>query len=171
MRDIMIDTFEKLESDRQVAFLLGLSQTVVDLLISSSAYKDINSAMKACWGWLENKKYSGDEIYYLLDDGTEFTGLFMQMQDENEPLKELVWGCIVDAISFINWRAYQFDNEEYLPAPIENVDESMLQQFLDGFYEIKPINQVLVKEFINYLKDSNTSLKKDDIMNFLKGVQ
>ncbi|MBP0726754.1 hypothetical protein J5Y03_16470 [Bacillus sp. RG28] len=55
--------------------------------------------------------------------------------------KELVWGCIVDAISFTNWRAYQFDNEEYLPAPIENVEESILQQFLDGFYEIKLLNK------------------------------
>ncbi|WP_419883533.1 Imm6 family immunity protein [Peribacillus sp. B-H-3] len=167
----MIDIFEKLESDRQVAFLLGLSETVVDLLISSSAYKDINSAMKVCWEWLENKRYSGDEIYYLLDDGTEFTGLFMQMQDENDPLKELVWGCIVDAISFTNWRAYQFDNEEYLPAPIENVDESILQQFLDGFYDIKLINKIVAKEFMNYLMDSNNSLKKDDIINFLKGLQ
>ncbi|MGG0656880.1 Imm6 family immunity protein [Rummeliibacillus pycnus] len=166
----MLVTFEKFESDRQVAFLLGLSETVVDLLISSSAYEDINNAMKTCWGWLGNKSCSGDEIYYLLDDGTEFTGLFMQMQDENDPLKELVWGCIVDAISFTNWRAYQFDNEEYLPAPIENVDESILQQFLDGFYEIKLINEEVVKEFINYLKDSNTSLKKDDIMYFLKGL-
>ncbi|MEI3614141.1 Imm6 family immunity protein [Pseudogracilibacillus sp. SO30301A] len=156
----MLDTIEKLESDRQVAFLLGLSETVVDLLISSPAYKDINSAMKACWEWLENKRYSGDEIYYLLDDGTEFTGLFMQMQDEKEPFKELVWGCIVDAISFTTWRAYQFEKEEYLPAPIENVDESILQQFLDGFYGTKQINKVLVKEFINYLKDSKTSLKK-----------
>ncbi|GAB1764530.1 hypothetical protein PMEGAPL125_09500 [Priestia megaterium] len=41
----------------------------------------------------------------------------------------------------------------------------------NGFYEIKLINKVVVKEFINYLKDSNTSLKKDDIMNFLKGLQ
>lgn len=170
MGDIMLDTFEKLESDRQVAFLLGLSETVVDLLISSSAYEDINSAMKVCWEWLENKRYSGDEIYYLLDDGTEFTGLFMQMQDENETLKELVWGCVVDTISFTNWRAYQFDNEEYLPAPIENVDESILMQFLEGFYEIRLINKVMVKEFINYLMDSNNLLEKDGIMKFLKGI-
>lgn len=56
----MLNIFEKLESDRQGAFMLGLSETVVDLLISSSSYKDIDNAMKACWGWLENKRYSGD---------------------------------------------------------------------------------------------------------------
>ena len=54
------DTFKKFESDRQVAFLLGLSDTVVDLLSSSSAYKDIKNAMKVCWGWLENGEYSGN---------------------------------------------------------------------------------------------------------------
>lgn len=51
MGDIMLDTFEKLESDRQVALLLGLSETVVDLLNSYSAYKDIKNAIKDCWEW------------------------------------------------------------------------------------------------------------------------
>ncbi|MFG3613826.1 Imm6 family immunity protein [Rummeliibacillus sp. G93] len=167
----MLEKFVKLEADKQVAFLLGLSETIVDLLNTSPAYKDISKALEVCWGWLENKEYSGDDIYFLLDDGTEFTGLFMQMQDEDNALKGLVWGCIVDAISFTNWRAYQFDNEEYLPAPIENVDESILQQFLDGFYEIKTINIRVVQEFINYLKDSNTSLKKVDILKFFEKQQ
>ncbi len=166
----MLDTFEQLELDKQVAFLLGLSETVVDLLISSPAYKEITKAMAICWEWLENKRYSGDEIYSLLDDGTEFTGLFMQMQEENDSLKEFVWGCIVDAVSFTNWRAYQFDKEEYLPAPIENVDEIILQQFLESFYEIKSINTAVAKAFINYLKDPTTLLNKDDIMHFLKGL-
>ena len=91
----------------------------------------------------------------------------MQMQDENDPVKELVWGCIVDAIAFTNWRAYQFENEQYMPAPIENVDESIILQFLDGFYEIKLINKIVAKGLTTYLKDNNILLKKDDIIHFL----
>lgn len=164
----MKDTFEELERDSQVAFLLGLSEMAVDLLEFSAAYKDVKRAMKICWEWLDDKRHTGDEIYYLLDDGTEFKGLFMQMQDEYDSLNELVWGCIVDAVSFTNWRAYQFDNVQYLPAPIENVDESILHHFLNGFYEIKPNNTIVAKEFLNFLSGSHTSLKKDSIMGFLE---
>jgi len=166
----MLHTFETLELNKQAAFLLGLSETVVDLLMSSSVYNHINDAMKVCWEWVENKQHSGDDIYELLDDGTEFTGLFMEMQDEKEPLKNLVWGCVVDAISFTSWKAYQFDHVEYLPAPIENIDESILPQFLSSFYGIKERNKIVVKEFTYYLKNSNNSLRRDDIMNFLEGI-
>lgn len=163
----MLDIFKSLEPDRQVAFLLGLSETIVDLLSTSPNYKDVSNALKVCWEWLENKQYSGDEIYYLLDNGgTEFTGLFMQMQDETDDLKKLVWGCIVDAVSFTNWRAYQYNNVEYLPAPIEHVDEDLAQQFLDGFYKIKDRNKELVRNLISYLK-KNKIVRKNDIINFL----
>lgn len=165
-RHTMLATFKSLESNAQVAFLLGLSETIVELLSSSLEYEDVTNALKVCWEWFENKRYSGDEIYYLLDDGTEFFGLYMQMQDESNPLRELVWGCIVDAVSFTDWKAYQYRGEKYLPAPIENVDEDLVQQFLDSFYRIKDTNKDMATNFISYLTTSNT-LKKADIMQFL----
>ncbi|MFX3617472.1 MAG: Imm6 family immunity protein [Sporolactobacillus sp.] len=63
-----------LQPDTQVAFLLGLSETIVDELSTSSDYENVTHALKVRWEWLEKKQYSGDEIYYLLDDGTESTG-------------------------------------------------------------------------------------------------
>ncbi|MDM5155435.1 Imm6 family immunity protein [Bacillus sp. DX1.1] len=162
----MLVTFKSLESNAQVAFLLGVSETIVELLSTSLEYEDVTNALKVCWEWLENKRYSGDEIYYLLDDGTEFSGLFMQMQNENDPLWELVWSCIVDAVSFTDWKAYQYRGEKYLPAPIENVDEDLVQQFLDSFYRIKDTNKDMATNYISYLTTSDT-LKKEDIMHFL----
>lgn len=86
----MLATFKFLESNVQVAFLLGLSETIVELLSTSLEYEDVVNVLEVCWEWFENKRYSGDEIYYLLDDGTEFSGLYMKMQRENDPLRELV---------------------------------------------------------------------------------
>lgn len=137
----MLDTFKDLDTDKQVAFLLGLSEMIVHVLSTTPNYKNVTYALNVCWKWFETKQISGDDIYSLLDDGTEINGLFMQMQDETDGEKELVWGCIVDAVSFTNWRAYQFEGEEYLPAPIENVDEDLVQQFLDGFYQINEMNE------------------------------
>lgn len=162
----MLNTFKFLESDKQVAFFLGISETIVNLLVASSDFKDVTNALNVCWQWLEDKRYSGDEIYALLDDGTEFTGLYMQMQDEKDHLRELAWGCIVDAISFTTWKAYQYSDEKFLPAPIENVDEDLVYQFLEGFYMIKDTNKALANNLINYL-ENNMRINKEDIMHFL----
>lgn len=93
------------------------------------------------WEWLEEKKHTGEDIYYLLDDGTEEKGHFMQMQVEVDKKNELVFGCIVDAVSFVCWKAYQNKGVEYLPTPIENVDEGIVQQFLEGYFLIYENNK------------------------------
>jgi hypothetical protein len=162
----MLDTFKDLDTDKQVAFLLGLSEMIANVLSTSPNYKDVTHALNVCWNWLETKQISGDDIYSLLDDGTEINGLFMQMQDETDDEKELVWGCIVDAVSFTNWRAYQFEGEEYLPAPIENVDEDLAQQFLDGFYQLNETNESFAEGFISVLNEMEIG-KKEDIINLI----
>lgn len=162
----MLDTFKDLDTDKQVAFLLGLSEMIANVLSTSPNYKDVTHALDVCWKWFETKQISGDDIYSLLDDGTEINGLFLQMQDETDDEMELVWGCIVDAVSFTNWRAYQFEGEEYLPAPIENVDEDLAQQFLDGFYQINEMNESFAEGFISVLKEIEIG-KREDIINLI----
>jgi hypothetical protein len=166
----MLDTFKDLDTDKQIAFLLGLSEMIANVLSTSPNYKDVTHALDVCWKWFETKQISGDEIYSLLDDGTEINGLFMQMQDETDDEMELVWGCIVDAVSFTNWRAYQIEGEEYLPAPIENVDEDLAQQFLDGFYQINEMNESFAEGFISVLNEIEIG-KREDIINLITNAQ
>ncbi|MEY8742415.1 Imm6 family immunity protein [Bacillales bacterium AN1005] len=151
----MLNKFEKLNTDKQVLFLLGLSETIVDELSTSPNFEAVKHALKICWEWLQNKEHSADEIYNLLDDGTEETGLFMLMQDETEELKELAFGCIVDAVSYTNWIAFQSEGQEYLPAPIENVDESLVEQFLEGFYQTTQANRFIAERLMSILEQIN----------------
>ncbi len=153
----MISKFKELNTDKQVMFLLLLSDSVSNILTTSANYGAVKTALKACWDWVEDKKYSADDIYNLLDDGTEETGLFMLMQDETDETKELAFGCIVDAVSYTNWKAFQYEGQEYLPAPIENVDENILEQFLDGLYQITDSYKTITEGLITFLLETQES--------------
>ena len=63
--------------------MLTFSEAIVNQL--ETPYKpQIRSAVDACWGFLENKDRGGEELYDLLDDGTDYGGIFIYMQlDEN----------------------------------------------------------------------------------------
>lgn len=134
-------------------FLLLLSDGVANILTTSVNYGAVKNTLQACWEWLEYKRYPADDIYNLLDDGTEETGLFMLMQDETEERKELAFGCIVDAVSYTNWKAFQNEGQEYLPAPIENVDENIVEQFLDGLYQITDFYKIIAEGLITFLSE------------------
>jgi len=160
----MLYNIKSLDTDKQVAFLLGLSETVVDILKTSPNYDSLTNALKVAWEWVTEKKHSGDDIYYLLDVGTDETGLFMQMQDEIEKKNELVFGCIVDAISFVCWKAYQNEDEEYLPGPIENVDEDIIQQFLEGYFQIDKNNKKNAEVLFDRVQKSKDLIKESIVI-------
>lgn len=163
----MLNRFKNLNADNQAGFLLGLSETVIDLLSHSSGYEEAKEALMICWEWLVYKQKPGDEIYYLLDDGTEFSGLFIHMQMDEENSQEAVWNCIVDAVAYTDWQAYLHQKEKYLPSPIENVDGDLVQHFLDNFYEIKSTNKELVEKFIMYCEKVER-VDKESLMKYLK---
>src|SRR5690625_1962048 len=103
----LLKEVESMENKKQVAFYLGLSENIIYLLKDSEYYEDARKALDLCWEWFENKQVSGDEIYTLLDHGTEFNGLFIQMQMDEDENNEAVWECIVTAVSLVNKEAYE----------------------------------------------------------------
>lgn len=157
--------WESIEKTKQVAFYLGLSESIISLLSKSEFYEDARKALNLCWEWFETKQISGDEIYTLLDDGTEDNGLFIQMQMDEDEENTSIWECIVAAVSFVDKQAYESENELYLPSPIENVDDSLLSHFLENYSLINMTNKIEVEEFFNYLR-SLEIYNKNDVMSF-----
>jgi hypothetical protein len=153
--------WESIGIEKQVAFYLGLSEIVIKLLNKSEFFEDARKALDVCWEWFETKQISGDDIYSLLDDGTEYNGLFMKMQMDEDETNEAKWDCLIDAISFVNKQAYLYEKELYLPAPIENVDDDLINHFLACFYSIDKENQKLASDFFDYLKKSEITNKSD----------
>lgn len=154
--------------DKKIIFYLGLSEFIVQSLSDNNFFEDARNTLDICWKWFESKIPTGDEIYTLLDDGTEFGGLFIQMQmDENEE-NEAKWDCIVDAVSFVNKQAYILEGARYLPAPIENVDDKLIIHFLDRFHSINSENKNIAEDFFGYIMNTDINTKEDMVSYFNK---
>lgn len=152
--------------DKKIVFYLGLSEFIVQSLSDNIFFEDVRTTLDICWRWFETKIPTGDEIYTLLDDGTEFGGLFIQMQMDENLENEAKWDCIVDAVSFVNKQAYIFEGARYLPAPIENVDDELIIHFLDGFYSINPENKNIGEDFLEHIMNTDIITKKDMVSYF-----
>ncbi|KMT63016.1 Imm6 family immunity protein [Paenilisteria newyorkensis] len=159
-------SIENISIDKQVVFYLGLSEDIIPLLSESKYFLDAKKAIDLCWEWLDKKEFTGDEIYHTLDDGTEFAGLFMQMQMDEDPENEDKWECIVSAVSFVDKQAYIFNKEPYLPAPIENIDDTLLEYFLGCYYNVVSGGEERAKALLSFI-ESESIHSKEDILSFL----
>ena len=116
-------------------FMLTFSEAIAHQL-SSSYNSHIRTALDACWSFWEKRDKSGDELYALLDDGTDFGGLFIYMQlDENEANVPF-WDNMTYAIATTAKAAYSYENKKVLPSPLENIDDSLIEIFIENLKEI-----------------------------------
>ncbi|MEK5236169.1 Imm6 family immunity protein [Paenibacillus sp. FSL L8-0470] len=151
---------------KKTIYYLGLSEIIVQSLSGNDFFVDARNTLNTCWKWFETKIPTGDEIYKLLDDGTEFGGLFIQMQMDEIEENEAKWDCIVDAVSFVNKQAYIIEGARYLPAPIENVDDELIIHFLDRFYSINPQNKNIAEDFFGHILNTDIKTKEDMVSYF-----
>lgn len=126
---------------------------------------ELRESLDICWKWLESFSVSGDDIYYLLDDRTDFGGIYILMQlDENEE-NIIYWDNISYALSYVAFLAYREERVNYVPAPIENVDEAIYDLFLKNLKDIGMYNEVEMAGIQNFVKSSVVT--KDSALNFL----
>ena len=135
-------------------FYLMLVYSEAILSHMETEYKpQIRVALDACWSFVENKNKTGKELYSLLDDGTDFKGIFIYMQlDENEA-NIPSWDNISYAIGATAKEAYLLDNQQ-LPSPLENIDSSLIDLFIANLKEINI-------DFYNHLEEIKGFVKND----------
>ena len=110
----MIDTY----------FMLIYSEAILNQM--KTQYKpQIRAALDDCWSFLENKNKTGKELYTLLDDGTDFNGIFIYMQLDEDETNVPSWDNISYAVGSTAKEAYLFDNQKQLPSPLENIDSNL----------------------------------------------
>ena len=136
----------------QLYLMLVYSEAILSHM--ETEYKpQIRVALDACWIFLENKNKTGKELYSLLDDGTDFKGIFIYMQlDENEA-NIPSWDNISYAIGATAKEAYLLDNQQ-LPSPLENIDSSLVDLFIENLKEINI-------DFYNHLEEIKGFVKND----------
>ena len=116
-------------------FMLTFSEVIAHQL-SSPYNSHIRTALDACWSFWEKRDKSGDELYALLDDGTDFGGLFIYMQLDDNESHVASWDNISYAIATTAKEAYLYENKKELPSPLENIDDSLIEIFIENLKEI-----------------------------------
>ena len=115
--------------------MLTFSEAIAHQL-SSPYNSHIRTALDACWSFWEKRDKSGDELYALLDDDTDFDGLFIYMQLDDNESHVASWDNISYAIATTAKEAYSYENKKELPSPLENIDNSLIEIFIENLKEI-----------------------------------
>ena len=156
----------------QLYLMLVYSEAILSHM--ETEYKpQIRVALDACWSFVENKNKTGKELYSLLDDGTDFKGIFIYMQlDENEA-NIPSWDNLSYAIGATAKEAYLLDNQQ-LPSPLENIDSSLIDLFIANLKEINIDFYNHLEEIKNFLKNDcppskNTALQTLESLGLLEG--
>ena len=136
-------------------FMLTFSEAIAHQL-SSPYNSHIRTALDACWSFLEKRDKSGDELYALLDDGTDFGGLFIYMQLDDNESHVAFWDNISYAIATTAKEAYSYENKKDLPSPLENIDDSLIEIFIENLKEIN-------SNFYEHVQDVKDFLARDQL--------
>lgn len=149
-------------------FMLTFSEAIAHQL-SSPYNSHIRTALDACWSFWEKRDKSGDELYALLDDGTDFGGLFIYMQLDDNEAHVASWDNLTYAIATIAKEAYSFENKKVLPSPLENIDDSLIEIFIENLKEINSNFYDHVQDIKDFLARGK-SPSKEEAINELKRI-
>ncbi len=135
--------------------MLTFSEAIAHQL--SSPYNfHIRIALDACWSFLEKRDKNGDELYALLDDSTDFGGLFIFMQLDDNESHVASWDNMTYAIATTTKAAYSFANKKEIPSPLENIDDSLIEIFIENLKEIN-------SNFYEHVQDVKDFLARDQL--------
>ena len=153
-------------------FMLIFAEAIANRM-ETQYISHIRSALDACWSFWENRDKRGEELYRLLDDGTDFGGIFIYMQLDKNEANGILWDNISYAIGVTAKEAFEFENKKELPSPIENIEPGLLDVFIENLKEISVDlyhHVEAVKSFINRnpYPSRESALKELDKMGILR---
>ena len=142
----------------ELCFMLTYSEAIFAQI--KAQYKtQIRTALDECWSFLENKNKSGKDLYILLDDGTDFNGIFIYMQLDNDGSNIPLWDNISYAIAATAKEAYLFEQQTQLPSALENIDSNLLDIFIENLEEINSNLYKYVGEIKEFAGNNHSFLK------------
>ena len=158
---------------KNLYFMLIYSEAILSQM--KTQYKpQIRAALDDCWSFLENKNKTGKELYTLLDDGTDFNGIFIYMQLDEDETNVPSWDNISYAVGSTAKEAYLFDNQKQLPSPLENIDSSLIDLFMANLKEINIDFYNHLEEIENFVRiasspSKNTAFQILESLGLLEG--
>lgn len=114
-------------------------------------------------GFFGKQKKTGKNFYALLDDGTDFNGIFIYMQLDEDEQNISMWDNISYAIAATAKEAYLFENQKQLSSPLGNVDSSILDLFIENLKEINTVFYEHVEEIKDFVSNGHSPSKNNAI--------
>lgn len=160
--------FFDLNTERKLAFYIGVSEKCITLEEDEYKYEVIKNALDYCWEWLINQKYDGEFFYELLDNEENGITVISEMID-NE-IENAIFNCVIDTIAFTSRVAFDKNNAKYYPEPIALVDDELVYHLLKCFnicfYKNDFVDDLL--DCLMYVENNNYLEWKNEIQNMIK---
>lgn len=145
-----MNKFDNLCEDAKVVYLLSLCDLIIDNISRSDGYKVAVESLEKCWEWVKFKNIEAYKLYLYLENIDDIDVItYMQLEDDVD--RERVWICIGNALAYIIWEAYQYEEEKFLPQTIESVDYETIESFMKNFNQVN-IDNSLADKLLNYLE-------------------
>ncbi|SFJ64842.1 Imm6 family immunity protein [Thermoflavimicrobium dichotomicum] len=167
-----MEWYQNVNADAKVAYLLTLTEKIMDKIENYEWYHLVRKMMDMCWEWVEEKKHSGDELHERFDD--EDDGLILiEGYDEIEENSqaEFVLFCIIDAVCYAIWQAYQYEKSDYIPQYLEMESDQSIDQFMEKIRKVDGYQEEWTEHLKQYLLElyspasSDKKIKKDEILS------
>ncbi|MEK4799325.1 Imm6 family immunity protein [Thermoactinomyces sp. FSL K6-2592] len=172
-----IEWVNNVRSDAKAAYALALVEKHMSEIENYDWFKMVREAVDKCWKWVEEKQYSGDDLYETADNEEEdgliyIEGMSFAADNAYGPQAELIWSCAVDAVLYTARQAYEMKGEAF-PQPVGiNDDEFMDEEFNQ---KIKKVNgykeewSERLKEYLleNHPTGSDKKIKRDELLKLI----
>lgn len=118
----------KLEQKNKSIFAIKLAEKAYSYLQESNAKDLVNEAIKVSWKWVHTEENLGEVLYDFLDNEENGFTLFQEMEEDEKNIS--AWDCIIDAVAYVSRAAYEKEGVNYLPEPIESVDDNIFTHMM-----------------------------------------
>ena len=163
-----MEKFFYLNTEKKLAFYIGVSEKCITLEENEYKYEVIKNALDYCWEWLINQKYDGEFFYELLDNEEDGITVISEMND-NE-IENAIFNCVIDTVAFTSRVAFDKNNAKYYPEPIALVDDELVNHLLKCldicFYKDDFVGDLL--DYLVSVKADNYLEWKNQIKNMIK---
>lgn len=163
--------YENVNEDAKVAYVLTLTEKILDQTKNYEWHYLVRRIMDMCWEWVEEKKYSADDIYYEFDDEDDALVYIEGYKEvEENPQLQLIVFCMFDGLCYAIWKAYQYEGERSVPQYFESESDQSIDEFMkkirkvDGYQEdwTERLKQYLLE---NYPAGSDKKINKEEMLN------
>ncbi|CBK73058.1 hypothetical protein CIY_00630 [Butyrivibrio fibrisolvens 16/4] len=120
----------KLNKNNIYKFAIAIAEKASSYIDDSETVEIINESLEVCKKWTQEGGNVGESLYDYLDNEENGFTIFQEMEESERVIN--AWDCIIDAIAYISKAAYEKEGVEYLPEPIELVDDSILSHMIQA---------------------------------------